>query len=190
MDTLRTTISQIMPLLVREWNEIKLPLFEQLVEQKFSDYFQGRQTQEKTKMVAPILDSIFARQVRTLLPTFCVTERAAQDYMYDTTPMECKITFGAGNTWSGNGYNKTPWHILLRFGIQDDGQIDRAFAALVNLDQTVSQWQSASRADAKTVNWYKLNFIVEDLDHIQPILGTLETKNKYIQPIMVDIKSK
>jgi len=190
MDTLRNTIQQILPELVREWNEIKLPLFEQLVEQKFADYFAGRQTQEKTKMVAPTLDSIFARQVMTLLPTFCVTERAAQDYLYGTTPMECKITFGAGNTWSGNGYNKTPWHILLRFGIQDDGQIDRAFAALVNLDQTVSQWQSASRADAKTVNWYKLNFVVEDLDRIQTIMGTLDTKSKYIQPVMVDIKSR
>ena len=50
MENLVTAIRAVTPEVVTEWNTVKLPLFEQLVGQSFEQYFQGRQTQEKTKI--------------------------------------------------------------------------------------------------------------------------------------------
>ena len=51
MQQLISAIKETIPELVKEWNTTKLPAFESLYEQPFEKYFEGRQTQEKTKMV-------------------------------------------------------------------------------------------------------------------------------------------
>lgn len=172
LQKLTLQIQQIMPELVNEWNSVKLPAFEALVEQSFETYFEGRQTQEKTKMVAPILDVIFARLIKCNLPEFIVAEGKGMDYMYGTVPIESKITFGAGRGWTGNGYKKTPWHLLMRFELNAQGVIISKFAAIVDLDQCKSNWT----APGTTANFSTLEFVAEDLSKIIPIVGSITNK--------------
>ena len=174
MQQLSNCIQQILPQVVNEWNTIKLPLFEQLVEQSFEKYFEGRQTQEKTKMVAPILDSIFARRICDILPEFVVDEGKGHDYIYGSTPFESKITFGEGSSWTGNGYSKTPWHLLMRFEVATDGTITKQFAAIVDLAQCKSKWT----APGTSSNFSTLKFLVEDQNKIMPVVGAITNKTK------------
>ena len=185
MNRLLEAIQQTLPCVAQEWNTVKLPLFETLVEKPFSEYFEGKQTQEKTKLVAPILDIIFARQVSAVVPEFVIKEGRGQDYQYGAIPVECKITFGIGNNWNGNGYAKAPWHILLRFDMSDTGKITHMFATLVNLDNCISKWKSASKGNTKTVNWYHLVFLKEDLAQLTLAVGEIQQKSKYLQPVMI-----
>jgi hypothetical protein len=180
-------IQQTLPAVAQEWNTVKLPLFETLVEKSFADYFEGKQTQEKTKLVAPVLDIIFARQVSAVVPEFVIKEGKGQDYQYGSIPFECKITFGIGNNWNGNGYAKAPWHILLRFDMAENGTITHMFATLVNLDNCVSKWKSASKGNTKTVNWYHLVFLKEDLAQLTLAVGEIQQKSKYLQPVMIPV---
>lgn len=187
IDNLKSGITAIMPTVVEEWNTVKLPLFESLVEQTFEKFFEGRQTQEKTKMVAPILDSIFARQIKNLLPEFVVAEGKSQDYKYFQTPFESKITFGEGDSWTGNGYKKTPWHLLMRFEVQSNGIITRKFVMIVDMDKCKSKWT----APGTNSNFSTLRFLTEDNQHLIPIVGSVDTLTRtgrpgtYIRPIMV-----
>lgn len=189
MDQLITAIQKTIPSVVNEWNKIKLPLFESLVEQSFEKYFSGRQTQEKTKMVAPILDSIFARHVQNIIPEFVVAEGKGQDYVYGNIPIESKITFGEGDSWTGNGYSKTPWHLLMRFEVAPTGIIVKQFAMITNLNTCKSKWT----VPGTTSNFSTLRFVVGDRDELIPIVGALTSKTRtgrdatYVSPIMESV---
>ena len=186
MENLVTAIRAVIPGVVKEWNTVKLPLFEQLVGQSFEQYFQGRQTQEKTKMVAPILDSIFALRLKHILPEWMVAEGKGLDYMFGEIPFECKITFGSGDSWTGNGYSKTPWHLLMRFELDQQGNIIKQFAAIVDLSACGSKWS----ATGDTSNFSTLKFQLADQPHLIPICGKFSNITRtgrpatYIMPIM------
>jgi hypothetical protein len=191
MKELFSTIKQILPELCKEWNEKKLPQFESLVEQSFREYFKGRKTQEKTKMVAPILDVIFARMVSSLLEGFRVDEGVGRDYIYNGTPLECKITFCSGNTWTGNGFLKTPIYILLRFDISDDGLLTSMFACVVDLSICKSAWTIPEESVDKkrTHNFSGLALLAEDLTNINQIIGTFKPNKKFLRPQLVSISN-
>ena len=174
---IRTSVPEV----VMEWNTVKLPQFENLVEQTFNQYFEGRQTQEKTKLVAPILDVVFARQMKSCLPYFDIDEGKGRDYCYDKTPLESKITLGQGNGWVGNGYAKTPWHILMKFDVDDHGRINHMFATLVDLAQCKSKWTAPDTSS----NFSGLTFLTEDAAHLIPIIGTVKHNAKYLKPILI-----
>jgi hypothetical protein len=189
INELSNAIQKILPLVVEEWNTKKLPLFESLVEQSFVDYFAGRQTQEKTKMVAPILDSIFYRYISSILSNFEVAEGKGTDYKWNKVFFESKITFSEGNSWTGNGYTKTPWHILMKFNLTEEGHIVSQFAMLANLDECTSKWT----APGQKSNFSTLAFVVEDIQNLIPIIGTVSdktsegrsTKKANIRPVSV-----
>ena len=175
-------IKSSVPNVVTEWNTNKLPQFESLVEQSFRQYFAGRQTQEKTKLVAPILDVIFARLMKTQLTNFEIDEGKGRDYCYGTTPLESKITLGQGAGWVGNGYAKTPWHILMKFDVDEDGRINKMFATLVDLDKCKSKWSTPGDKS----NFSGLTFFIEDAPHLMPIIGTVKHSSKYLKPLLTE----
>lgn len=182
IDLLVSAIRESVPAVVAEWNTKKLPQFENLVEQSFRQYFDGRQTQEKTKLVAPILDVVFARLMKSSLANFDIDEGKGRDYCYGDTPLESKITLGQGNGWVGNGYAKTPWHILMKFDVNEDGRIDGMFATLVDLGQCRSKWTAPDTSS----NFSGLTFLVEDADRLIPIIGTVKHNAKYLKPLLVE----
>ena len=176
---LKIAIESVIPEMVKEWNEVKLPIFEKLYEQSFSEYFKGRQTQEKTKCVAPCLDSIFARLIEGYIPEFKIDETVGRDYKWGDEGYECKITLGETNGWTGNGYAKTPNHILLRFTMNEDGMITHMFASLVDLNKCESRWTDPTT----TSNFSTLSFLKEDVDMINVIIGDIKINRKFIAPI-------
>ena len=177
---LNNAIADVIPELVKEWNTDKLPKFEDLYEQSFAELFKDRQTQEKTKAVAPCLDVVFARLIKKYIPDFEINETVGQDYKWGDEGYECKITFGLGNSWTGNGYAKTSKHMLLRFTLTEDGKITEMFAMVVDLDNCISKWTEPTTDS----NFSGLSFLKEDESALDVIVGDLKINKKYIKPIM------
>ena len=180
-DKLKANIKKVLPLVVDEWNTTKLPMFEKLIEKSFKEYFEGRQTQEKTKMIAPILDAIFERMVNDLDPTFVADEGKGHDYLHGDLPMECKITCSPSGKWTGNGYAKTPIHILMSFKLEDDGNITDMFCMFANLtDDIESGW---GKKTSLTANFVSLRLLSEDIDNFDVVVGEVLTKNKLLKVV-------
>ena len=180
-DTLKTNTKRVLPLVVDEWNNVKLPAFESLIEKSFDEYFHGRQTQEKTKMIAPILETIFERMMGDLDPTFVADEGKGHDYLHGDLPIECKITCSPSGKWTGNGYTKTPIHILMSFNLQENGTITDMFCMFANLtDDIESGWGTKK---SLTANFVSLRLLSEDVDNFEPIVGEVSTKNKLLKII-------
>ena len=177
---LQETIAAVIPEMVEEWNTVKLPKFEDLYEQSFAELFKDRQTQEKTKAVAPCLDVVFARLIKKFIPDFEINETVGQDYKWGDVGYECKITFGMGTGWTGNGYTKTSKHMLLRFTLTEDGKITEMFAALADLDECKSRWTDPTINS----NFSTLAFVKEDADVLDVIIGDIKINKVYIKPIM------
>ena len=177
---LQETIAAVIPEMVEEWNTVKLPKFEDLYEQSFAELFKDRQTQEKTKAVAPWLDVVFARLIKKFIPDFEINETVGQDYKWGDAGYECKITFGMGTGWTGNGYTKTSKHMLLRFTLTEDGKITEMFAALADLDECKSRWTDPTINS----NFSTLAFVKEDADVLDVIIGDIKINKVYIKPIM------
>ena len=160
-DKLKENIKEVLPLVVDEWNNVKLPAFESLIEKSFKDYFEGRQTQEK--------------------PTFVADEGKGHDYLYGDIPIECKITCSDSGTWTGNGYAKTPIHILMSFKLEDDGNITDMFCMFANLtDDIESGW---GKKTSLTANFVGLRLLSEDIDNFDVVVGEVSTKNKLLKVV-------
>jgi hypothetical protein len=169
-----------------EWNNKKLMLMEELFEQSFEDYFKGRQTQEKTKVVAPILDTIFFRSMKTYLPNFCVSETRGLDYTLNNVPFESKISFSDGSSWTGNGYQKTPLHVLMKFNLSDNGKINGVFACVVNLLECKSSWTEPKLSS----NFSQLKFLLQDVDKLNIAAGNVDCKlNSSLKYLKIKLES-
>lgn len=179
MTQLIEAINKAIPVVVSEWNTKKIFQFETLVEQSFASYFANRETQEKTKMVSPIIDTIFARVMSELCDDFKIDEGKGRDYEWNGIPLENKLTLSTGNAWTGNGYKKTDFHILSKFELDENGFIVSYFSCLVNLTECQSAWSKP-----KNSNFSTLKFLNEDYEKISVIHGNMTkargARSKYL----------
>ena len=180
MQDLIKAIEVSIPLVINEWNTKKIKQFETLYEQPFAKYFNNRQTQEKTKVVSPVIDTVFAR-IMSEQTNFVIDEGKGRDYQWNGIPLENKLTLSTGNSWTGNGYKKTDFHILSKFELDENGLIVNYFSCLVNLTECLSNWTTP-----KNSNFSTLQFLSEDFDKITVIHGSLiKSKKKYLDCVMV-----
>lgn len=181
LDKLYESIRKVVPLVVKEWNDVKINQFQLLFEKSFQDHYKNRQTQEKTKNVSPVIDTIFTRLMNEELPEFELDEGKGRDYKYGDIPLECKVTLSGGNSWTGNGYTKTDMHILFRFNINDEGIIDSYFTLVVDLSECDSTWTSPDTSS----NFSSLKFLNCDKEKLNVIHGSVIERSKYLACEMV-----
>jgi len=180
MEDLIKAIEKSIPLVVSEWNTKKIQQLEVAWEQPFGKYFLNRETQEKTKMVSPIIDIVFARVMSEQIDGFVIDEGKGRDYQWNGIPLENKLTLSTGNAWTGNGYKKTDFHILSKFELDENGFIISYFSCLVNLTNCLSDWSKP-----KNSNFSSLKFHNEDSDEIIVIHGSLVKNQKWLNFTMV-----
>lgn len=184
MEDLIKAIKTSIPIVIEEWNSKKVGQFEKLFEHRFNEYFENKETQEKTKIISPIIDTIFARIMSQQLDNFIIDEGKGRDYRWNDIPLESKLTLSLNNSWTGNGYEKTNYHILSKFELGDDGQIISYFSCLVNLSECLSSW---TKPDTKS-NFSTLKFVKEDYEKIIPIHGEVISSKKLLHFHLVSNK--
>jgi hypothetical protein len=186
MEHLQQVIQQCLPAIVAEFNDVRLPLLEQALGRNIIDEFPDpvKRTSETTKVIGRILDNTFFRHIHAIEPDFIQDEGAGRDLQYKTIPIEDKNTFGKGDSWTGNGYDKTGWHLLKKFHVNDSGRICAAFIALVNLDDCESCWSERTLKS----NFSSLMLKAVDVDKVLVIVGSLKKNPKNLSPVLVPIE--
>ena len=185
IEDLAVAIGQVIPFVCKEWNENNLQLFETAYRGKSSrQIFAGRQTQEKTKAISPIIDEIFSEFIEEKLPSFEITEGKGKDYTINSTWVEWKNSLSEEICWTGNGYAKTNWHVLCKFILNKDGIIEKYFACIIPYDEMGFKW-----SDTGNSNFSTLNLLSEDYDKIIRIAGDFTKKPKYLYFEPVDYVS-
>lgn len=182
IEKLKSKIKDAIPLIVDEWNNTKISQLEVLFNRSFKDNFFHKQTQEKTKIVSPIINNMLTDTMYNLTPDFHLDESNGRDYKFNLMPIEGKISLSVSNSWTGNGYKKTDIHLLIKFNMDDDGVIISYFSLLVDLSECLGNW-SETKASS---NFSTLKFLREDYDKIYIIHGEMiKNHKKYL-----DIKQK
>ena len=185
MQSLANTIRTCLPAVLREFNDVRLPLLEQALGRTIIDEFPDpvKRTSETTKVIGRILDNTFFRHIHAVEPEFIQDEGAGRDLQYKTIPIEDKNTFGKGDSWTGNGYDKTGWHLLKKFEVNESGRICAAFIALVNLNECESCWSDRTLKS----NFSSLMLRSVDMDKIIVVVGSLKRNPKNLSPVLAPI---
>ena len=167
---------------IEEWNNVKLSEFEKMAYgETFKDIFKNEKTQEKTKEISPWLYRILQHLLKEICPDFIVDKKDKRDYKYIITSIEAKITFSDSNSWTGNGTKKTPWHLLFKFKLNDDGKIIGCFAMFANINECMCKWTDPKKSKkGEPVNYSSLKFMNKCKDNLHILHGDLEIKEKQI----------
>jgi len=185
MESLITTIRNVYPAALNEFNAVRLPLLEQALGRSIMEEFPDpiKRTAETTKVLVRILDNTFFRHIHAVEPTFVEDESSGRDNRFGDIPIEQKSTFGKNDSWTGNGYDKTGWHLLKKFSMSDNGRINGCFIALVNLEECTSKWSERTLKS----NFSSLHLKSVDEDKVHVIVGSLKVNPTNLLPVLIPV---
>ena len=183
IELLAKTLQEVMPRVCKEWNDDNLGRFIYAYRNKpFKEIFKNRQTQEKTKAVSGMIDEIIAEFIQKKIEAFTITEGKGFDYTLNKTKIEWKNSLSESNSWTGNGYRKTNWHVLCKFIPNEDGVIKKYFACIVPYDMVESNWSATGKS-----NFSELKLLKTDLNQVIEVSGSLKPTRKFSQPQYVSL---
>lgn len=175
-----SALATILPSVIHEFNTVRLPALEIAWGRSFKEEWATEdpkhRTQEITKVLTRILNNVLYKMLAAHFPTFKEYGTVGSDFTIDSIPFEDKNSFSASDTWTGNGYKKTDWHLLKKFTINEDGRINSVFACLVNMSMCKSAWTAPTLSS----NFSSLHLLTDDVDNIHVICGSLVPKKKYL----------
>ena len=186
MKTLIETIQKVLPDVIKEMNEVRIPALESAWGRSFKEEMtnEDQVTVEIAKNYARPLNNTFFRHINKHLSTFLEHNTNGSDYIFDTILIEDKNSFSDSNSWVGNGFQKTPIHLLKKFIVDENGRIVKAFIAIVDLSKCKSAWSEKNL----NTNRSTISFAKEDLEHIHVVIGSIKVNTKNLKPILVEIK--
>lgn len=175
--------AKVIERLSKMWNEEKLEFFQKLHDKSYKEHFRNLKNQDKTKEISPILYSIFSNICQEENIRLDENNTTGSDYLYDSTiPIEAKITLSNGNTWTGNGTKKTPWHILFRINLNEDGVIIGIFCMIANIEECLTQWSKPKDSTGGgRVNFSEIKFSNNCLDNLFIINGKVKKSQKWLK---------
>jgi hypothetical protein len=153
--------------------------FEEFFFMSYSEYFKNNKTQEITKIISPVFNAILCKNLKPFGFNKC--ESDGSDYTFENILIEGKITLSKDNSWTGNGYKKTNWHLLVKLELDEYGMIRYSFCALVPLDECVSNWTKPTLGS----NFSSLKFENQDYQKINIINGMIERKTSLLSIILL-----
>jgi len=146
--------------LIYEWNNKRLKLFEDLYNgKKYKEHFKNDKTQIITQQLSPVLYDIFENLIEEKINDFNTDKVDKRDYMYKNIPIEAKITLSEGDSWTGNGTKKTPWHLLFKFKINGEGHMEGCLCMFANIYECITDWSQPKKSKkGKPVNYSTISF--------------------------------
>ncbi len=189
---LANAIKVALPKVIDEWNNESLSQFELLYRRPFKDVFAGRQTQEKTKAISPIIDEIFTEKIKDQLSSFVQSEGNSKDYMIGSTLIEWKNSLSdnldkkigkyGDVSWTGNGYKKTNWHVLVKLIPNEDGVIVKHLSCIIPHNEMDYKWTKPVKS-----NFSNLKIFSSDLNKVAIITGNFTNKLTYLRPVFENV---
>ena len=145
----------------------------------FPTWKENKKTEEITKVLSPMFTEYLEQILNKI--GFKVSEGKGFDYIWENILLEGKLSLSKSNSWTGNGFPKANWHLLVKISFNEQGKIDGSFVCLVPLNECKSSWTKSGEKD----NFSTLKLRTEDLNKIISIVGTLKQNPVYLKPIFV-----
>jgi hypothetical protein len=181
MDKFKDTLKKVLPIAIKEFNEIRLPALETAWGRCFQEEWENEDSKHKTSEIT----KVYTRVINNTIYKHLKQEKELEfqehgtdgsDFIINGIPIEDKNSFSDSESWTGNGYKKTDIHLLKKFKINDQGKIESVFAMIVDLSLCISKWPAPTTSS----NFSSLKFVCEDETQLQVILGSLQRKKKYL----------
>lgn len=187
MNELASAIQKILPITVKNFNNVRLPALETAWGRSFKNEFlnENQKTQEIAKSYARPFNNGLYENIGRAIDGFSEDTSDGHDMVFRTVRIEHKNSFSVdSNSFTGNsGSNKTPWHLLTKFSVDDNGKITQCFACLIDTSKMKTGWNGG----ASNSNYSTLKISNEDIEHVILISGSLQPSKKYAKLILEDI---
>ena len=185
MDKLAQAIRKVIPAVIKEINEERIPALESSWGRSFKEEManENQVTVEIAKNYARPVNNILYRHIKEELEEFKEHTTDGSDYIFEGTLIEDKNSFSPGNGWVGNGFAKTDWHMLKKFGVDDNGRITSVFIALVDISKCQAAWSDRQI----NTNRSTIQFRAEDLPYINVVVGEIKENKVWLKPIPVRV---
>lgn len=165
---------------IHYWNEN----FDRIMETNYEgdkNFFLELPTATKTTIISPIFTSKIFREMKRVEPSFLSSDIAGSDFSLDNNLYENKITFSKNGKPTVNKCEKTPlWHIV-SMNMDANGIIFEVFSMIANFNNNIKSGVDKTVSD--NANFASINFYSENISNFYPLIGEIETKNKYIKMI-------
>jgi hypothetical protein len=189
ISTLNNTIKSIWKDAVNDFNTVRLPALETAWGRPYAEEFGPKEgKQEVTKAYSRIIGNTFYRHIHAVLPDFAEDATTGRDYVFMGLGIEAKITLGddTSNSWTGNGFEKTPVHLLMKFNIDATGQIVGVYIAIVDLSLCSATWTEKQL----TSNFSTLKFRNGDIENIHTAVGGIRKAKTYLYPTLEAVRTQ
>jgi hypothetical protein len=180
MKTLAQQLSQLWPTLISNFQTHINKIWVDVYFEEFSEWIKDKETQEITKVVSPLLNAYLKHNLKKI--GFILNEGKGLDYVWEGVDLEGKLSLSSGNSWTGNGFPKTNWHLLIKINFNDMGNIIGSHVCIVPINDCVSSWTKSGDKD----NFSTLKLKSEDLDKIVPVVGTFKKNPVYLKLILAE----
>jgi hypothetical protein len=179
MEKLSSHLSLLWPTIVKGFENHINKIWSDCFFETFSEWKKNAPTQEITKVLSPFFTAYLKKTMSNI--GFMPKESKGLDYIWENFEIEGKLSLSSANSWTGNGFPKTNWHLLIKLKFDDDGKILGSFVCLVPLNECYSDWTKSGTKD----NFSTLKLRVEDYYNIIKIVGDLKFNRIYLEPIFV-----
>jgi len=160
--------------IIKKFNEHLNENFSKLYFKSFREYSLTMKTQDKTPLISGIFNGIMCIVLEDY--GFIRHETDGYDFIYKTIKIEGKNTTSLSDSWTGNGFHKTNWHLLIKLSLDDDGLIKESFCTFLPLDESYSYWT----AKTEKCNYSSLSINKNDYDKAIVVRGEFVEKTKYL----------
>lgn len=142
------------------------------------EFYLDLQTEQRTQQISPLVSKCFYEFFNSI--GIIKRESDGFDFLWEGYQIENKLSLSSEINWTGNGYKKVSIHLLMKINLNDDFQIDKSFVGLISLDVCHSKWTKPQLSS----NFSSLSLHKNDFNRIHIIHGELQTKTKYLYPIL------
>jgi hypothetical protein len=178
MEILAKQLKQLWPILINGFQSHIDKMWGVFYLESFSEWIKGRETQEITKVISPLLNAYLKYHLKNI--GFILKEGKGLDYVWEGVDLEGKLSLSSGNSWTGNGFPKTNWHLLIKINFDEVGQISGSHVCIAPINDCISSWTKSGDKD----NFSTLKLKTEDLDKIVPVVGTFKKNPVYLKLIL------
>lgn len=171
------SLKVVIPIVKQRWDTETKPYLEACPYFNLVEFLKKATTAERTKMFSNFFYQIMFSTLQEIHgDNFEEKEINKQDIEFKDVPIEIKLTLSSDNSWTGNGFEKVPWHLLIKLKMDQEMNISEVVVLMVDLNSCTHQWS----ATGSTSNFSSLKFVVDDEQKLQMVFGSPIKKKKYL----------
>lgn len=183
MIELAEVVKSVLPISIKNFNEIRLPALESAWGRSFIEEMANEKhvTVEVGKSYVRPFNNELYRNIIAKVNNFQEYTTDGYDFTFCDIPVEHKNSFTIKcKGFTGSGFDKTPWHLLIKFDTDINGRINKCFCCIIDITEMENTWSERNTSS----NFSSLKLINEDIKHAIIIMGNLVKSRKFANEVL------